>query len=149
MVHHPLLLTLLILCTLASIVTIALLIESVRHVAKKVPRSAVANHRINTCWMLALYPVSKIEIYLMKYVEFLVAFNCQNPFAIIATEHNLSPLWTLNETHSTLKTTHSNLRLIHYFWVLIRWSVVCIKCVVWRYWGGWRLRRNFDWSSHS
>ncbi|XP_072037370.1 organic solute transporter subunit alpha-like [Amphiura filiformis] len=57
MFEHPTMIVILATTTLFTIVTLALLIESVHHVAKHVPRSGVANHRINTVWMLALYPV--------------------------------------------------------------------------------------------
>ena len=61
MFEHPAMIVILSTTTIFTVVTLALLVESVHHVAKHVPRSGVANHRINTVWMLALYPVKHFE----------------------------------------------------------------------------------------
>ena len=58
-VDHPVMLALLISCTMITLLLVVFLIESAFFLEKKVQPSAVANHRVTTWWMMAVLPVSK------------------------------------------------------------------------------------------
>ncbi|XP_041467654.1 organic solute transporter subunit alpha-like [Lytechinus variegatus] len=55
--ERPVNLTLLIACTLVTVLLVAFLIESACFLSNKVQLSAVSNHRITTWWMIAVLPV--------------------------------------------------------------------------------------------